>query len=238
VELKGQKEIATVAFHKVMDKYSWDESYVKQHFDSLVDEIEHETYQTYLAYEKEYGRQVINLLVDRIRGKGADIDSIGERLGDHFHDFDDFFQSMAQSRNARAGSAFELNLRSLFKLLGYPFDEQQVINGKPDFLLPSRTYYDKHATDCIIFTVKRTLRERWRQITIEGKRGFLFLATIDKKISKNALEEMKKNSIQLVCPASVKEACYSGAYNVMTFSEFFHLHLDPAMNRWRHAGVI
>lgn len=125
--------------------------------------------------------------------------------------------------------------------LDYPFDEQVVINGKPDFLLPSEKHYRVHAPDCIIFTAKRTLRERWRQIVTEGIRGLAFyLATIDEKVTENALDEMKANRIYLVVPMQLKKSIehYSEAPNVLTFETFFKQHLDPAMQRWKENRVI
>jgi hypothetical protein len=107
--------------------------------------------------------------------------------------------------------------------------------------MPSRAYYDKNAPDCIIFTVKRTLRERWRQIVTEGTRGLgFFLATIDDAVSENNLEEMKKNRIYLVVPASLKSKIthYKDAVNVISFEDFFDDYLDPAMKRWKKAGVV
>jgi len=132
-------------------------------------------------------------------------------------------------------------LKTLFKKLNYPFDEQQVINGKPDFLMPSRNHYDTNSMDCIIFTVKRTLRERWRQIVTEGTRGLgFYLATIDESISGKQLGEMRDNRIHLVIPANIKGKVerYTSAHNVITFEEFFRYHLDPAVTRWKERGII
>lgn len=95
--------------------------------------------------------------------------------------------------------------------------------------------------DCIIFTVKRTLRERWRQIVTEGTRGLgFFLATIDERVSGNALDDMRRSRVYLVVPVRLKQdiAIYSAAVNVISFEEFFAHYLDPAMTRWRETSVI
>lgn len=94
--------------------------------------------------------------------------------------------------------------------------------------------------DCIIFTVKRTLRERWRQIVTEGTRGKgFFLATIDEGVGINDLNAMKESRIYLVVPKRLKTsiATYKAALNVLSFENFFKLHLDPAMERWRSQKV-
>ncbi|MDO8302248.1 MAG: type II restriction endonuclease [Sedimentisphaerales bacterium] len=89
--------------------------------------------------------------------------------------------------------------------------------------------------DCIIFTAKRTIRERWRQIVTEGTRGLgFFLATIDTSISDKQLAEMKAHRIYLVVPRDIRmSGKYQEAENVLDFETFFLDHLDPAMARWR-----
>lgn len=84
-------------------------------------------------------------------------------------------------------------------------------------------------------------RERWRQIVTEGTRGLgFFLATIDEGIASRDLKEMHTSRIRLVVPERVK-GCrddYKAAPNVITFENFFRDYLDPAMARWKNAGVL
>ncbi len=210
--------------------------YVKGNFSSLVEKLQVDAYNVYLKEQKHYGQIAINdYLVSSLPEKASANKAISIAALS-FDEFDRFFLSLTQSRRQRAGSAFEDIIRTLFKKLSYPFDEQQVINGKPDFLMPNRAHYDRNAMDCIIFTAKRTLRERWRQIVTEGTRGLgFYLATIDDSVSENQLDEMRRNRIYLVLPASIRKKvkCYSKAPNVITFEEFFRHHLDPAVKRWK-----
>lgn len=121
------------------------------------------------------------------------------------------------------------------------FQPRATINGQPDFILPSIENFKKDPPDCIIFTVKRTLRERWRQIVTEGTRGLgFFLATIDENIASRDLAEMHKSRIRLVVPTRVKASRedYKEAPNVIIFENFFRDYLDPAMTRWKNAGII
>lgn len=105
--------------------------------------------------------------------------------------------------------------------------------------MPSYDHYVKNAIDCIIFTAKRTLRERWRQIVTEGTRGLgFYLATIDEKISSNQLDEARNHRIYIVCPEEIRSGYYSGKVNVLSFTQFFKDYLDPAMERWRRNNVI
>ncbi len=215
--------------------------HLKMNFSRLVEELQIDAYNLYLKAEEKEGMRAIREHLSKKVSPQATTEEVIDESAKMFKELDRFFLSLTQSRRPRAGKAFEVILKTLFKKLTYPFDEQQVINGKPDFLMPGREYYDRNAMDCIIFTAKRTLRERWRQIVTEGTRGLgFYLATIDEKVSKNTLEEMKKHRIYLVVPERMKSinSEYKSAENVITFEEFFKYHLDPAVGRWRAKNII
>ncbi len=202
---------------------------LKEKFSKIVQDMGDECYQIYLNYEKKIGEKVIKNYLDEKQDKAI------------FPALNEFFMSLSQSRKARAGKTFETIIRTLFRNLDYPFEEQCIINGKPDFLLPSKDHYNKNAPDCIIFTAKRTLRERWRQIATEGVKGKgLFLATIDEGVSEKQSKEMLNNRIYLVVPEKIMNGntVYSSAPNILSFEDFFTDHLDPAMARWKRAKVI
>jgi hypothetical protein len=201
---------------------------IKQSFSSIFERALRVAYEEYLLAEDKAGNKVIKeyLQTEPVRP---------------YKELNDFFLAVSQSRKPRAGKAFENVIKELFKNLGYPFAEQAVINGKPDFLLPSKEYYEQNAMDCIVFTAKRTVRERWRQIVTEGTRAYgFFLATQDEKITTTQLKEMADNKIFLVVPASLNEGIkiYRDANNVITFEDFFEDHLDPAVARWKKRGVV
>ena len=89
--------------------------------------------------------------------------------------------------------------------------------------------------DCIIFTAKRTLRERWRQIVTEGTKAYgFFLTTLDNDITKSQLDEMKNNKIYIVLPREIVASvpAYQSQANVISYEDFFEDYLDPAVKRW------
>lgn len=216
-----------------------DTEWIKSHFSELVDGIQSAVYQRYLDSEFIAGMAAIFETFRARIPENASSEAALRSVSESFRDLDRFFLSISQGRKPRAGSVFEAVIRTLFSQLSYPFTAQAVINGQPDFVLPSETYFRENPMDSIIFTVKRTLRERWRQIISEGTRGLaFFLATIDNGIAKRDLPEMLASRIWLVVPAQLKADKYAGEKNVLTFEEFFSRHLDPAMARWRDSGVI
>lgn len=241
IEMPDQKIIALEAAQVITDRYGYPKEKIKQNFDQLLHGTEKEIYNVYLKYQKKYGEDVFGAFVNQLTESGElnNIKQTGAILGKYFELFDKFFLSLAQSRKARAGKSFENIHNALFKELDYPFDEQRVINGKPDFIMPSYDHYMANPVDCIIFTAKRTLRERWRQIVTEGTRGLgFFLATIDEKISSNQLAEAHRNRIFIVTPEVIRKKNYPDAVNVLSFAKFFKDYLDPALERWKRNNVI
>lgn len=223
------EQIAEEGTKKLAPAHDLSPSGLRSNFSRLVQETERACYGIYLAREQEAGERVLQAFL--ANPKGAPVFATLDRL----------FLSMTQSRRTRAGATFEATIRGLFRRCQYPFQEQCIVNGKPDFLMPSEAHYQKLPTDCIIFTAKRTLRERWRQIATEGTRGkALYLATIDETVSRDQVEEMLANRIYLVLPQEliVCNKVYSSAPNVISFEDFFTDHLDPAVARWKRAGVL
>jgi EcoRII C terminal len=240
IQMPSPKAVVDEAAASMARKYP-DISRIKSEFDKLILETEEEVYDVYLKHEGQYGSAVIKAFADHLvqSGEIASLGQTGSVLSNYFRVLDKFYVSLGNSRKARAGGAFEMIHNSLFKRLGYTFDEQKVINGKPDFLMPSERYFKRNAPDCIIFTAKRTIRERWRQVVTEGARGAgFFLATIDGSVSDNALKGMLDNRITLVVPESIRAKSYPNRNNVLSFKQFFEDHLDPAVERWRRRGVI
>lgn len=237
--IPGGREIAQKAVAKALSGREKDVRWIKRNFSSLVERVQIDAYEEYLSEESRAGRTALaDVFLPLVPKSAGPEETIGV-IGDHFFALDRFFLSLTQGRRPRAGSVFEFLLRELFARLGYPFTPQPVINGQPDFVMPSLEYFQANAPDCIIFTAKRTLRERWRQIVTEGTRGLgFFLATIDEDVGPRDVGDMLKSRVTMVVPGRIKKAVYGGAPNVISFERFFRNHLDPAMKRWRHSGVL
>lgn len=235
----GGGEIISKAMHDVLGTKASDKKWMKSHFSKLVEEIQLKAYELYQNAERPAAAQAFRKAFSTLLPKNPSTEDFFKLLEDNFWTLDRFFLSLTQGRRPRAGKAFEQVINTLFTALEYPYTSQPVINGQPDFLLPSIDHYRRNAMDCIIFTVKRSLRERWRQIVTEGTRGHMFfLATIDESIGARDLADMLGNRIYLVMPERICTEHYSNQANVISFEHFFQHYLDPAMTRWRANGVI
>ena len=239
--MSSQEEIVLSAINTVIRARGDSSDNIKSGFSEYLLDIERETHRVFLEKQENAGRPALKQYLEEKTSESSTKVDVINAVTDSFNVLIAFFLSLSQARRARAGSAFEFIIKDLFKRLDYPFDEQEVINGKPDFLFPSRVHFDRNPMDCIIFTVKRKVRERWRQIVTEGTRGLgFFLATIDKDVSRKQLKEMLANRIHLVLPATTlaEKQDYQQSVNAISFEDFFANWLDPAMNRWRKNKII
>ncbi len=237
--LPSGDEICLKAMTKALGDRIDNNNWIKANFSLLVEKIQIMAYEIYLTAERPAAVKAISTVLGKKLKPNATKDDFFRMLENNFWALDKFFLGLTQGRRPRAGKAFETIIKVLFNKLGYPYTPQAVINGQPDFLLPSLEHFRENPMDCIIFTVKRTLRERWRQITTEGTHGHqFFLATIDENIAARDLPDMLRNRIYLVVPEILKTNTYSNHQNVISFETFFHQHLDPAMNRWRANAII
>ncbi len=231
--------IRTKALADVLGTHADDRVWIKTHMSEIVSGFEDAAHYAYRLSEAEAQGQALRQVFGGMVAENAPARDLLDALVRNASVLDKFCLGIAQGRKARAGSALEGCLSSLFDLLGYPYSSSPVINGKPDFVFPSVEHYRRHATDCIVFTCKRTLRERWRQIITEGARGaHFFLATLDPDVRAPDLQEMRENRVNLVVPEGIRAARYAEHPNVISFESFVLDHADPAMTRWQRNGVI
>lgn len=213
--------------------------WLKENFSLLVERVQEGAFDLYLASQAPASDLAFRSVLAPLLPDNPTKDQFFDLLRDNFAALDGFFLSLGQGRKARAGGAMEQVIASILEPLGYPCTLQPKIDGQPDFLFPSIAHFAKMPVDCIIFTVKRTLRERWRQIVTEGSKGLqFFLATIDETIPANELATMKNHRVWIVVPKRIKTGKYAAIANALSFEDFLDQHLDPAMVRWRKNGVI
>ncbi|QSX78934.1 type II restriction endonuclease [Agrilutibacter solisilvae] len=179
-------------------------------------------YEVFKHYElRRRGSEIVRLLIGE-----QDLISAVIR---GFPVLDAVFLSASQQRKTRAGRSFENHLAATLQGGRIRFQEQAVLGGRrPDFVLPDApTLMRREArpfNDALVLSAKTTLRERWKQITHERFNCALFLATVDDRVSRQALDELQAAEIVLVVPESLKgnrESEYVGHANVISFRDFF-----------------
>lgn len=143
-----------------------------------------------------------------------------------FGRLDALFLSAAQTRKSRAGRSFEQHVQRLLIDGRVRHQAQAVLGGRrPDFVLPDvATLNRAQDRETLILSLKTTLRERWKQLGMERPHAPVFLATVDDRVSTDAIADMTRSGIVLVVPESLKkskEAVYAEEDQVITFRHFF-----------------
>ncbi|PLZ02038.1 EcoRII [Burkholderia sp. WAC0059] len=145
-----------------------------------------------------------------------------------FAELNAIFLSASQVRKSRAGRSFEHHISSMLTA-GNILHHAQAVRGstRPDFVLPTleRVLAATGVNDeAMILSAKTTLRERWKQVSLEQVNSAFFLATVDDRVSADAIDAMAAQDIVLVVPERLKysnETVYRQKSNVITFFEFF-----------------
>lgn len=169
---------------------------------------------------------------------------LAEAVVNGFAALDATFLSASQHRKSRAGRSFEHHISAMLRAGKIPFEEQAVTGGRrPDFVLPSLSSLENEAkceTEALILSAKTTLRERWKQVTLENFKSPIFLGTVDDRISADSINDMKRHGITLVVPEKLKiakETCYENLSNVITFRDFFDNQVEPRLLKfWASQG--
>lgn len=190
---------------------------------SIVSGIEFDLYRQHEVRTR--GAKLIKLLL----GDGA-VPTVGSMVTRLVRDFSGFYSEIlnaSQQRKARVGTGFETHIRSLLDAGDVPYAEQRVVSSfRPDFVLPNVELYQASSPHALVLSAKTTLRERWKQVTMEKRNCPVYLATMDEKVSVASVRMMKEHDVYLVVPEAFKVkkgvmVDFAQEENVKTFSEFF-----------------
>ncbi len=153
--------------------------------------------------------------------------------------------SNTNARRARSGQVFEKLIYKTLDALNLSYDDQSTVGQKEfesvglgkkvDAILPSPAAYAQKRDDCVIISMKTSLRERWQQLVEELQRTrvpHIYLATLGEDLNEDKLMIMKEHNITLVIPTNLKESKYSGIKNVVGFETFFKKDLAYRMQPW------
>jgi hypothetical protein len=184
-------------------------------------------YRIYKHHERRHrAAAVLRILLARKAGNGGN--DLVSALVRSFGELDATFLSAGQQRKSRGGLSFELHIGRMLKDSGLPF-ATQVITGsrRPDFVMPSLKVLKKanrNPDEALVLAAKTTLRERWKQVQSEKLNCVVFLATVDDRVSKEAISQIASMGVVLVVPESLRKApetWYSKSSEVITFRQFF-----------------
>lgn len=215
--------------------YDFGKEEVEDNFNDCLENLLWKEYEMYLQFEKKCSTDIISEAVNE--GYLTEGGELEKTFKNNYEKLDTFFLSISQSRKARAGGSFEKHVHYLFEKLGYPFDKQTFLNGKVDYVIPSEEAFRRSRVSCVVISLKRTLRERWRQVIGElssTNAGRIYLLTADKEISENKVDEINSHNIILVIWKSLKHEKFMNKDMVIHFDTFSNIHLPNSRKLWGH----
>ena len=160
----------------------------------------------------------------------------------HFYKL--LMESFAQSRKTRAGGSAQYHIEFILDELGYKglYERQRILNGTVDFLFPSFEMWQKDRRRCTVLSIKRTLRERYKQVfeELSATRGLVFylLSTqteseAQKDITQEKVQRLNKQNVYLIVRDVIKQGRFPQEANVLGFTDFFCKELPRLKDRWK-----
>jgi hypothetical protein len=193
--------------------------------------------------EQVYSRDALPALAQRRSqaiqnlSAGSNVEVVSSALQLLYDDLWKVFLSRSQSRKERGGHDFQEQLKLMFQLAHVPFEEQTE-NYHTDFVIPSLQFFEKDRTRAMIFSVKRTLRERWQEVVEELHHTNcpnVYLATADaaKKITRTThIEGLRRYNMHLVVWDKVKAEKFPVEPVVRNYTEFATVDVPTFRGYW------
>lgn len=115
------------------------------------------------------------------------------------------FVSLGNQRKKRAGVHMERCVRYLLGRCGVPHEAGKAISAQSDIVVPRVELLKTYPERCVVLELKRTTRERWKQVRDEIARTGLkvWLVTLDDYLSDPLLDLMAKANITVYVPEVV-----------------------------------
>jgi len=152
-------------------------------------------------------------------------------------------ESFAQGRKQRAGVSAQYHVAFVLDQLGFKdsYEMQRVLNGRVDFLFPNYRTWVEDRRRCTILSIKRSLRERYKQVYQElditrGLTVYLMvtetLEEAENDITITKVNELKNQNIYLVVRDQIKSVRFENMPHVYGFTQFFCSELPMLRERW------
>lgn len=160
----------------------------------------------------------------------------------HFYKL--LMESFAQSRKTRAGGSAQYHIEFILDELGYKglYERQRILDGTVDFLFPSFEMWQKDRRRCTVLSIKRTLRERYKQVfeELSATRGLvLYLLSTQteseaqKDITQEKVQRLNEQNVYLIVRDVIKQGRFPQEANVLGFTDFFCKELPRLKDRWK-----
>jgi len=197
-----------------LDKSSEEE--ISQNFEKLLRSVESAASNIYREYEKKAFEKLRDLWIRNrkewisriLKEKGED--GIKEILSEFIEAVRELEFRAGQMRKSRGGKTFEYAVKRLLNLAGVPCEEPhketKKILKRIDLVSPDAETARLTPDKSIFIAIKRTLRERWKQVVPEHMKGArLYLVTINGKLPEDKAKEIRETGMVVYVRDELKE---------------------------------
>jgi hypothetical protein len=207
--MPSSEEVVREALRRIGQDLS-DPDFVRANFNALLRELFRRTLEVLEEYEEWVDLQLIE------RALGGDLSRI---TPEQYRLLRGYFLSVSQSRKQRGGKDFELQVQLLLSHAQIPF-KAQTRRERVDLVLPDEQLWQMDRARAVLISLKRTLRERWRQVADELyalRCPNTYLLTAEEHLAAATVREIFQRNIYLVVWDEVKASF--GNHRVFGISE-------------------
>jgi len=189
---------------------------ISKNFEQFLTNVESKAFDIYKEYERKAFEELKDLWIEKrkewisrvLKEKGER--GIREILSEFIDAVRELEFRAGQMRKARGGRTFEYAVKSLLNLAGVPceepHEETKKILKRIDLVSPDAETARQMPDKAIFIAIKRTLRERWKQVVPEHMKGArLYLVTINGKLPKDKAKEIKETGMVVYVRDKLKE---------------------------------
>jgi hypothetical protein len=176
---------------------------VLNNFGNFLGKLESEAWEIYKKHEDMAFKKLMTLVKEE---KYSSLDNQFENLVTATRKLE---FTAGQMRKARGGASFQKIVQKLLNLAGVPCEtptkEIKTLLKRIDLVSPSADIALKTPDKAIFLAVKRTLRERWKQVVPEQMKGArLYIVTINGECPESKAQEINEAGLIAYVPEKLK----------------------------------
>ena len=200
--------------------------FIREKLSAVVELFFQYAYGIYLGYENTIIECLTKDALDRIDNDTLRKPEVEVLLKDVVRDAIAIEKRLRQSRNARAGTAFEIIVQTLLKKIGIQSERVKKEDKKSglrriDLVIPDIKTAIESPDDAHFLSLKTSLKDRWKLVGEDQRQGQrTHLATLlqREKLTAGVAQKIMDRGIFLYIPDQVKDECFPNNSHVRKIS--------------------
>lgn len=186
--------------------------FITKNFSHIVKLVFDESYKIYLKYENKLIEKLTQDTLDKTKKNTFTKDEVKIILGNIVHESITLEKSLKQSRYARAGSTFEIIVKTLLDKIGIKSEhitkEDKKSGLRPiDLVIPDRKTAIEQPDKAHFLSLKTSLKDRWKLVVedqTQGQRTHLITLLQKEKLTDEVAKKIIDRGIFLYIPDEIK----------------------------------